>query len=229
MIQLCKRLADSDGFQSLILFLIVVTALSLALESVPEVSNDFGPLFIALDTTAQVLFGVEIAVRIISYAPQVGRFFRSGWNVFDFIIVVASFLPVVGSFALVARLVRVLRVLRVLSVSERMRGFMEHLFESFDEVACTVIIATIFGYIFTISGHYLFYEVDPARWGTLGRAALSVFYLLLLQDVPSVAQPLLAASRAAILFFLLLYVSFLSLLIGVIAASITQSLRKTDD
>lgn len=225
MIKFFQNFAVSERFQTFILFLILVTAISMGVETVPDLADAYGSFFLFLHYFAQVVFAFEICVRLLAFTPNFGKFFKDSWNTFDFLIIGASFLPGIGSFALIARLLRVLRVLRVLSVSDHLRGFMERLKESFDEIAYASVIIFVLGYIFIISGHYLFFEIDTAHWGTLGNATMSVFYLLLFQDVQSFVAPLVKASKGYLVFFLLFYFVFVSLFISVITTAITQAIK----
>jgi len=223
MTNFCRRLADSESFQSFILFLIIITAISMGLETIPTLMDNFGWLFDGLFIISQAVFAFEISVRLLAFAPRFRAFFDDFWNTFDFVIIVASFLPGIGSFAIIARLLRVLRVLRVLSVSDRIRGFMDRISDSLDEAIFAAIVLSVLGYIFTISGHYLFYEADPQRWGDLGSSALSIFYLLLMQDVPSYVAPVLEFSKLGIFFFLAFYFVLFAMLLGVLNAAVSQS------
>ncbi len=47
-----------------------------------------------------------------SYLPRPGEFFKSGWNVFDFVVIGASFVPGVRENATLLRVIRLLRIVR---------------------------------------------------------------------------------------------------------------------
>jgi voltage-gated sodium channel len=201
----------------------------MGLEAVPVLGQEFNGLFLILYDVSQAVFVLEITIRIFACAPAVRTFFQRPENTFDLLITSASLIPEVGSFAVVARLLRVLRVLRVLrafSVSHRLRAFTARLSEAFDEAIYSAVVVFILAYIFTGSGHYLFAEIDPIRWGDLGSASLSVFYLLLLQDVPSYVSPLIASHRGSVVYFVTFYFVFASLGLSVLAAAISQSCLK---
>ena len=110
-----RRLTESDGFESFITTLLVLNAFALAVEALADVGAYDRWLWIFFDVS-QAVFVVEIALRILGYGPRFGAFFRDGWNVFDFVIVALSLVPVIGSLSFAARVVRVLRVLRFLRV-----------------------------------------------------------------------------------------------------------------
>ena len=46
-------------------------------------------IFNVLNAAVQVIFVVEITVRLLAYGPRMHRFFLDGWNVFDLTIVAA--------------------------------------------------------------------------------------------------------------------------------------------
>src|SRR3712207_7668267 len=52
-----------------------------------------GTLLDTLNDVFLAVFVVELAIRIGAFGSRPQDFFRSGWNVFDFIVVAASFAP----------------------------------------------------------------------------------------------------------------------------------------
>jgi voltage-gated sodium channel len=215
---LCKRIADDESFQAFIFFLILVTAITMGLETVPELALRYASFFEVLFWATQLVFAVEITIRMLAYSPRVFSFFGERRNVFDFIVVAVSFLPGVGNFAIVARLLRIMRIVRVMSTSDRLRDFSRRLSTSFDEAIYTFILTLVFVYIFALSGHSLFLDADPSHWESLGRSAVTVMYLLLLQDVPLVMEPLINVSVASVLFFVIFYATFSGLALCALGA-----------
>ena len=65
-----------------------------------------------LDRLAVAIFVVEILAKLYVYR---WRFFASGWNLFDFVIVAAALVPA-GREVAVLRALRILRALRLISV-----------------------------------------------------------------------------------------------------------------
>jgi voltage-gated sodium channel len=214
----CKRLAENGSFQAFIFFLILVTAITMGLETVPELAYRYASFFEVLFWATQVIFAVEILIRVLAYGPRVFSFFGERRNVFDFVVVAVSFVPGVGSLAIVARLLRIMRIVRVISASDRLRDFSRRLSKSFDEAIYTFILTLVFVYIFALSGHSLFLDADPSHWESLGRSAMTVMYLLLLQDVPLVVEPLIAVSAASVIFFVMFYATFAGLALSALGA-----------
>jgi len=114
----CRAIAESDGFEGLIATLLVANAIALALESFLDMGRHDDALF-TFFVASQVVFVLEIAVRLLGHGPSFRSFFRDPWNAFDFGVVALSLVPMVGPLSFLARLVRVLRVLRVVSLLAR--------------------------------------------------------------------------------------------------------------
>src|SRR5687767_8130026 len=118
MINGIRRLVDHRAFQLLIIVVILLNAVLLGVETSASLRSNHGGLLHALNWAIQAIFLLELSLRLLACAPHFGRFFRDGWNVFDFLVVTISMLPVAGPFAGVARLARVLRLARLVSVSD---------------------------------------------------------------------------------------------------------------
>jgi voltage-gated sodium channel len=228
MTSLCRKIADLPVFQGSILALIIFNAMLMGVATIPEAYDGIGNLIDPILYLSQVVFGVEILIRFMAFAPRFREFFHEFWNRFDLVIVLLSFVPAVGSFVVVARLLRILRVLRLISVSNRLRDFADRVLEFLDEAIGAAFVAFILGYIFALSGYYLFSESDPTHWGSLSASLKSVFYLLLLQNVASYVEPALQATGAAVVYFILLYFSYWALVMGTLYAALVQSGRRAD-
>ena len=227
MLKYIRAWAEDEGFQSFILGLIILNAIAMGLETSVEFCALYGDYLSWLFWGSQIIFAFEILIRLIAFFPRLRHFFGDFWNTFDFVIVAFSFLPMVGNFVLVARLLRILRVLRAVSVSDKLRSFLSGMHMSLSIVLHASCVAAVLLYVFAISGFYLFSEIDPAHWGSLGRAVLSVFYGLLLQDVPKLVEPVAASSGLNLLFFAIQYICWFTLLTHVL--TITNSLANRDN
>ena len=177
----CRKLAESKRFQDFILGVIVFTAVLMGLETSAPLQASYGPLLHALNLVIQAIFTFEIGVRLLAHWPRPGGFFRDGWNVFDFTIVMASLLPQVGAFATVARLARLLRVARLISVSPELRLIITTMLHSIPSLGNVTLLLSLLLYVYGIIGYHLFHAHDPAHWGTLGQALLTLFQILTLE------------------------------------------------
>jgi voltage-gated sodium channel len=194
-------MAESHGFQSFILGVILVTAVIVGLETSETLVERYGRLFELADLVVQTLFVLEIAIRLLAHWPRPGRFFRDGWNVFDLAVVAASLLPQAGAFAMVARLARLLRVTRLVSAFPELRLIVSTMLRSIPSMGHILMMLGLLLYVYGILGLYLFREHDPERWGTLGAALLTLFQMLTLEGWVEVQNAVLGELPLAWVYF----------------------------
>jgi len=212
MFAACRRLASSPRFQSAVLAVIVANAFLIGLETSPAAWFRFGTAFRWLNAAVQAFFVVEIAVRLLAHAPRLHRFFADGWNVFDFAIVALSLLPAAGPLATVARLARLLRALRLVSALPELRLIVGTMLRSIPSLGNVVVLLGLILYVYAVVGVHLFAAADPAHWGSLPRAALTLFEILTLEGWVDLMDASLAATPWAWVY----YVSFVVLAVFVV-------------
>ena len=111
------------------------------------------------------------------------RFFKDGWNVFDFIIVTISLIPVGGAESVfVARLLRIIRILRIVTVVPAFRHIIEALIKTVPRVGFIALLMFIFIYIWGAIGTLIFGELEPDRWGNIGVAMLTLMQVATYDD-----------------------------------------------
>jgi voltage-gated sodium channel len=212
LIARCRQLTASARFQNLILGVIVVNAVLIGLETWPDLEQRYRSPLQALQLAVQVIFTAEIALRLLAYAPRLHRFFGDAWNVFDFAIVAASLLPVAGPAAGVARLARLLRALRLVSALPELRLIASTMLRSIPSLANVILLLGLIVYVYAVVGVQAFGAVDGRNWGSLPRAALTLFEILTLEGWVELMDASLGATRWAWVY----YVSFVVLAVFVV-------------
>jgi voltage-gated sodium channel len=176
-----QRLGDwieSPRIQKLIIGVILANAVVLGLETSARAMAAWGPWLIRLDQAMLTIFVIEIALKL--YARGFG-FFRSAWNVFDFVVVGIALIPASGPFA-VLRALRVLRVLRLVSVMPRLRFVVEALLAAIPGIAAIAGLMAIIYYVFAVIATKLFGPSFPQWFGTLGASLYSLFQIMTLES-----------------------------------------------
>ena len=87
MLQLQNRIGEfleGQNTQVFITVLIVLNGITLGLETVPSVAQEYGNWLHVFDQAVLLIFVLEILGKLFY---RNWRFFLDGWNVFDFIIV----------------------------------------------------------------------------------------------------------------------------------------------
>ena len=203
---------------------ILVNAVTLGLETVPPVMDRAGPLLVAIDRACLSIFVVELLARL--YAQGL-RFFRSGWNLFDFAIVGISLLPATGGFS-VLRALRILRVLRVVSVVPSLRRVVDGLGRALPGMGSVFFLILIIYYIAAVMATKLFGASFPEWFGSLGASAYSLFQVMTLESWSmGIVRPVMEVYPYAWAFFVpfILMTTFavMNLIVGLIVNSMQEA------
>ena len=177
-----QRVAAAAWFHWGVVGVIGVNALVIGLDTSAFLAERYGAWFKAANQLFLGIFVVEAIVKLIAQWPRPQRYFKDGWNVFDFAIIVVSLLPSTGELATLARLARLLRVLRLVSALPELRLIVTTLVRSIPSMFNVVCLMSVIFYIYAVAGYHLFHDIDPTHWRTLGIAALTLFRVVTLED-----------------------------------------------
>lgn len=223
----CRRIVESSWFDPLMLCVIAVNAVVLGLGTYDDVQRRWGD---ALHTANDVILGVfvvELLIRIAAYGRRPQDFFRSGWNVFDFVVIGASFVPGVRENATLLRLVRLLRIVRAVRLLPDLRVLTVAVGRSIPGVASLAVITLLLVYVYGMVGWVIFHEHDPANFANVGQSMITMFVLLTLENLPTYIETGQDLSDWTILFFVsyVLLASFLifNLFIGIVINSMEEA------
>lgn len=220
---------ESPGPRNFIIALIVINAIVLGLETSSGVMDAIGPELEALNAAILGVFVVEITIKLIAFGP---RFFRSGWNVFDFLVVGIALVPDSGPLDIL-RSLRVLRVLRLVSQVKRLRDIVESVMRALPGLGWTALLLALVFYVFGVMGAELFGDAFPQWFGGLGATLFSLFQVMTLESWSSgIARIVMETYGWAWLYFVsfILIASFmvLNLFIAIIVSA-TQSLHADEE
>ena len=227
IVRSCRRLVATTWFDPVMLVVIVFNAVVLGMQTYDALDREIGG---ALDVANDVILGLfvlELAIRIAAYGRRPQDFFRSGWNVFDFVVIAASFVPGVRENATLLRLVRLLRVVRAVRLLPDLRVLTVAVGRSIPGVASLAAITLLLVYVYGMIGWLIFDEHDPANFGNVGQAMITMFVLLTLENLPTYIEMGQELSDWTILFFVsyVLLASFLifNLFIGIVLNSMEEA------
>ena len=179
------KLKESKFFQFLVITIIIFNAFTIGINTY-ELSEFSNQVINLLDYSITIFFVIEITIRFIG-EPKKSQFFKSGWNVFDTLIVCISLIPIPNNSSfLLLRLLRVFRVLRIISVVPELKMIIEALLQSIKRVFYVSLLLFIILYIYATIGSILFSEDIPSRWGNVGTAMTVSYTHLTLPTICSV-------------------------------------------
>jgi voltage-gated sodium channel len=227
VVRFCADLADSPTFNFFIFAVIIANAIVLGLETYDAVVAEYGVLLKALNDVFLGIFVVELAIRLTAFGNRPDRFFRSGWNVFDFVVIAASFLPGLRENATLLRLARLARILRIVRLLPDLRVLTVAIGRSIPGVASLSVLALLVVFIYGMVGWTIFDDHAPEQYGTIGEAMLTLFVTLTLENLPDQIELGRELSDWTIIFFVsyALVAAFLifNILIGVVINSLEEA------
>ena len=176
--QLAQRVANARAFEFGIVAIIIFNALLLGIGTSPTLDQKYGDLMYLAYRIILAIFVLEALIKMVASSPRIAGYFRDGWNVFDFLVIVVALIPFAGQFATIARLARLLRVMRLVSTIKDLRVIVTALVNSIPSVGHVIMLMGIIVYIYAIIGYHLFSEHDPEHWRNLGYAVLTLFNII---------------------------------------------------
>jgi voltage-gated sodium channel len=196
--QALANFVESPRVQTFVIVLIVINAITLGLETFPQIVAQAGGVLRLLDTALLAIFVVELLMKLVGHGL---RFFRSGWNVFDLVVVGIALMPATGGLS-VLRALRVLRVLRLVSAVPKMRFVVESLARSLPGLGSIGLLLMIFFYVFSVMATKLFGTDFPQWFGSLFGSMFSLFQIMTLEGWADIARQVMERHPLAWVFFL---------------------------
>jgi voltage-gated sodium channel len=217
------RRVESPVIQRLIVALILVNAVVLGFETSPAMMSRFGGLLVTVDRICLVVFLAELVIKLIAYRS---RFWRSGWNIFDFLVVAVAIVPGSGPWS-VLRSLRVLRVLRLLTVIPSLRKVVAAFLHSIPGLTGVVAVMSIFFYTAGVLATRLFGEQYPDWFGSLPASLYTLFQVMTLESWSmGIVRPVMETHPMAWAFFvpfiMIATFTILNLFIGIIVSTMQE-------
>jgi len=207
-----------------ILGVIVANAIILGLQTSASIEAKTGGVLKLLDNLSLAIFTVELALKLFS---QGVKFFRGGWNNFDFIIIGISLMPGAGGLS-VLRALRILRVLRVISIAPRLRRVVEGFITALPGMASVFLLMAIIFYIGAVMATKLFGAEFPVWFGSIGESGYSLFQIMTLESWSmGIVRPVMDVFPHAWAFFVpfIMVTTFavVNLLVGLVVNSMQEA------
>ena len=215
---------NSKVFSGIVIAVIVASAVYAGVSSY-DISPQYNVYLDLFDYAITLFFVIEILIRMISERTLI-KFFKDGWNVFDFLIVTISLIPINNvESVFVARLLRIIRVLRIITVVPAFRHIIDSLVKSIPRVGFIALLMFIFMYVWGAIGTMFFSSVDPDNWGNIGLALITLVQVATYDDWAAIMGQVTEVYPYAWIFFvsfiIINAVILLNMVIGVIVDVMT--------
>lgn len=235
MRQALEHFLNGKPFRTFIIAVIVFNAIILGMETSKTLMESYGPLILMLDQICLAIFVLEIALKLFAMDR---RFFKDGWNIFDFTIVAVALLPTTQGLS-VLRALRILRVLKLITAIPSLKRVVEGLFKALPGMASVFGLMALIFYIAAVMATKLFGAGCPLctpeqaanfdEWfGTLGRSGYSLFQIMTLESWSmGIVRPVMEVYPHAWAFFVpfILITTFavVNLVVGLVVNSMQEA------
>ncbi|WP_286271994.1 ion transporter [Thalassotalea hakodatensis] len=213
-----KQIDSSPWFQWSVIAVIILSALLIGAKT-HDLPEPVIQLLSFADNAVTVFFLIEIIIRFLATADK-KSFFKSGWNIFDTIIVIGSLVPDGGSGVLLARLLRVFRVLRLVSMVPELRLLINALIKAIPRMGYIALLMFVIFYIYAAIGSIIFHEINEELWGDVSISLLTLFRVATFEDWTDVMYETMAVHPLSWIFYLsfifLTAFIFLNMMVGTI-------------
>lgn len=213
------RIRSNKIFETFIVAIIIFSALVIGVKTY-NIPPAIERTIIILDWLITAIFLIEISIRFLGEERK-RDFFKSGWNIFDTVIVLFSIVPIEDSeMAVIGRLVRIFRVLRMVSIIPELRMLLNSLLKAMPKLGYVALLMFIIFYIYGAIGSTFFAEINPVLWGDIATSLLTLFRIMTFEDWTDVmyeTQTVYAFSWVYYISFIFLTAfAFLNMIIGVV-------------
>lgn len=179
-----QRVVKSAEFQYFILVCVLLGAVLAGLQTSRSLRHNI--VLNAIDVLILLIFTIEAGMRMSAEWPEPQKYFKDGWNVFDFTIVVLGLLDLLiaatgidlgggANCIVVLRLFRLIRVLKMMRAFPQLQLLATTLLNSLPSAVYMSAPLLLVYYVFGCIGCFMFQHIDPRHFGNLGRAFVSLF------------------------------------------------------
>ncbi len=219
------KFIENKYTQKFILFVIIFNSILLGMMTNNALMSRYSNILNLLCNVCVWIFTVEIAIKLYAYKKQ---FFKDGWNIFDFIIVLISWVPTGGVFSSfrVFRILRTLRALRLITQLEKLRVIVQAIIDSIPNVGWASVLLLVIFYIFAIMGTTLYGQDYSVEFGSLGKSMFTLFQIMTLEAWADIARDIMAKYPLSWIYFIsfILVSSFIvmNVIVGVVVNAISE-------
>ena len=229
LINKIENVRDSRWFSNLTTLIILAYASILGFKTLGEIESSYSLLITFADYFVTIYFVFELSIKMLA-EKKFKNFFKSGWNLFDFVIVVITLLPLEQSgFAAIARLLRVFRILRLFTSRPELKRIIDMLIKAIPSIIDIVILMFIIFYIYAIIGNFYFKDLPSGLWSDFLVSMLTLFRVLTFEDWTDVMYEAMEVYPSAWLYFVSFIIIAAFVFFNLFVAVIIGEMQKLQD
>lgn len=220
-----KKIFLSEKF---IFSAILLNALVIFLLAFPQLAQN--SFLVTLDCIFIGLFLLEVLVKMIVLGPR--QFFKNGWNIFDFVIVLLS-MPAFGaiythspnSIFLLFRLLRLIRLVKFIHFVPHMRQLAVGLVRAFKASIFVLIALGGLNFVLAVITCHFYGDTSPEYFGNPLIAAYTIFQLFTLEGWNEVVSQIITDQNGGEVISGLSRIYFISIILigGIFGISLANA------
>jgi voltage-gated sodium channel len=188
------KITNSSWFQNSIIAVILIAGILVGIEtyelSSPSIKS-YSKILHGIDSIILFIFTIEVLFKVFAQGNRPLNYFKDGWNLFDFFIVLFCYIPflipsVNSGFLAVLRLARILRVFKLITALPKLQMLVSALLKSIPSMFYVGILLALLFYIYAAMGVFSFGVNDPIHFGNLQKSLITLFQVVTLEDWSSV-------------------------------------------
>ncbi len=229
------NLVETSWFKNSILVIILLNSIILGLQTSKEITSAVGDLLYTLDFICLCIFAVELVLKLIAYRFS---FFKSGFNIFDFVIVVTSILSefaFLSAFRMlrtfrVLRSLRSLRALRMVTGISKLNVIITAIAKSIPSILWTGLLLVIIYYVFAVMGTTLFGNSFPDWFGSIWESFYTLFQVMTLESWSmGISRPVMDVYPWAWLYFVPFVLISAFIMMNVVVGIVVNTISETTE
>lgn len=224
-----KDFVENNKFQNFIIGLIIINSITIGFETSEEAMTSIGIYLQIIDKTILAVFILEMLLKIYAYRLS---FFKSGWNVFDFLIIAVAILPTSGTFA-IFRALRIFRSLRLIKNIPKLRFIIESIFHSLPSLVWIFVLLMLVFYVFAVIGTKLFGSDYPEWFGNIWASMFSLFQIMTLEGWAEISRTIMEKYSLSYIYFVafILIASYtaLNIFIAIVVNTMSEIQQKSTE
>lgn len=223
----CRDVCEAPAFSLAVFAVILFNAALLGAETYSGLSAEYSSILSATERFCVIAFTLEMLIRLGAHADRPKAFFQDPWNIFDLLVVSSAFIPFLRENTTLLRLLRLARVLRTARFMPQLRVLLVAVGRSLPGTVSFLFVGALIVYVYAMIGWICFAHHDPQHYGSIGRAALTLFLLMTLEGLGDAVHAGLAISPLSLLYYAsyVLFGSFVlvNVLIGVVLNALEEA------
>ena len=216
-----QKITGSNAFKIFILLCVVANAVLLGYDAHHGPAHPHHKIVDQWNHYFLYLFTVELILEFFAAGPK--RYFKDGWNCFDFFIVAAGYLAFIPGVTAM-RALRALRVFRLISNVPQMRRVVEALAHALPGIGSALLVMSIVFFIGAVMATTLFRTEDGFH--NLGESMISLMQLAFFDNWGDMVRSLNESHPGGwiflVIFTLISAFAIINLFIGVIVDAVQQ-------